>query len=126
MSRRKKEERVAEWSDGNKFTLCLALVCRVRSIAACLPALTGNSRLIAKFPLRCCGQPYPHTYTHTKTNATTIIYTDMHVHTLPESHLSAHVCINTVAGVPTEQGPSGPDTQGINKLPFSLENMDPA
>lgn len=91
----KREEREAEWSDGNKFTLCLALVCRVRSITECLPALMGNGRLTAKFPLRCCGHPSPHTHTHTQSNASTIIYTDMHVHTLPNSHLSACVCVCT-------------------------------
>ena len=65
----KREEREAEWSDGNKFTLCLALVCRVRSITECLPALMGNGRLAAKFPLRCYGHPSPHTHTHTHTHS---------------------------------------------------------
>lgn len=50
-----------------------------------------------------------------------IIYTDTHVHALPTSHLSAHVCVYTVAQVLTEQGHSAPDTRGLNKLPFSIE-----
>lgn len=58
---------MAKWSDGNKFTLFLELVCRRRYIAACLQALTGNGRLMAKFPLRCCGH-LSHTQTHTYTD----------------------------------------------------------
>lgn len=83
----------------------------------------GSARLMAKFPLRCCGHPSPltrtHTHTHTQTNAATII-TDagMHIHKLSYSHLSAHVC---VARVLTAQRPSGVSTGRINKLPFSLE-----
>lgn len=83
LNQRERRREQAEQSDGNKFTLGLALVCILRSIAACLPALMGNGRLIAKFPLRGCGHP-----------SHAIIYTDMHVLTHPDTVI--YLCVHTV------------------------------
>lgn len=69
-------------------------------------------RLTAKFPLRCCGHPSPPS---TLTNATAIIYTDTHVHTLPETVIYPYTQFTT------EQGLVKLDFRGINKLLFSLE-----
>ncbi len=124
LEKREKEKHKAKWSDGNKFTLCLALVCRVRSITACLPALMGNGRLIAKFPLRRCGQPSPqaHTHTHTHTHTHRQMPPPSYAPTCTCTHFLTVIylpmCVHTVA---REQGHFGLNTRGVNKAPLCLE-----
>lgn len=65
--------------------------------------------------------PVPSPSTHTQTNATTIIYTDMHVHTLPDTVIYPPMCLYTQLS--EEQGPSWLDVRGINELPFSSETL---
>lgn len=82
----------------------------------CLPAIMGNGRLMAKFPLRGCGQPSPHRHTQTYATATTQTCTCTHF--LTQSFICP--CVFTHR-CPQNRGFLGWTPRGIDKLPFSVE-----
>jgi len=100
-NRGEKEAWATEWSDGNTFTLCLALKCREGDPSQCLPALIGSSWPIPKFPLRCCGR--------TPISAHTYKCLRHHV------HRHARVCAHTAEWKLAEHRPSRQGIRGINR-----------
>lgn len=113
---------MAEWRDGSKFTLCLALECRERDPSRCV--YQPSWAKAGSWPSFHCGAVGTHRYTqtHTDTNATAIIYTVMHVHASPDTvFYLCQALVHTVARVPVEHGPSSTSNRGIGEHPFSAK-----